>query len=474
MRDKRRARKLDRMNVAPEQIPEQTSESPRFKRLGAAIVAQDVDQALAIVDEANDDDRRRILAQLALGQREALAKLLPVEKSAALFESLAEAQSVEILEVLPVPLAADIVEEMHTDAGSDLLRALDHKDTEAILAEIEDSAESEDLRTRANYPATSAGGLMNDRVISFDQNTTVTEVLADLAANAEEHNDADVQYLYVTTPAGSLAGVLNLRSLVLGRRSATIETLMRPHPLSVSALATVEELEDIFDEKAYLGLPVIDEKSNLVGLVTREAVEEALQEARKDDYLKSAGIVGGEELRSMPTLDRCRRRLSWLGPNILLNLMAASVIAANESTLASALALAMFLPMVSDMSGCSGNQAIAVSIRELTLGIIQPRDYLRVFRKEAVVGVLNGLILGLVLGLLATFWKDNGYLGLVVGTALFLNTIVSVLLGGVVPLVLKRFKADPALASAPILTTCTDMCGFFLVLTLAAQVIDKL
>jgi magnesium transporter len=130
--------------------------------------------------------------------------------------------------------------------------------------------------------------------------------------------------------------------------------------------------------------------------------------------------------------------------------------------------------MVSDMSGCSGNQAVAVSIRELTLGIIQPRDYLRVIIKEGLLGITNGVVLGVVLGSIAVVWKGNLILGMVIGGALALNTILSVLLGGIIPLVLKKFKADPALASGPILTTCTDMCGFFLVLNLASLVINQL
>ena len=168
------------------------------------------------------------------------------------------------------------------------------------------------------------------------------------------------------------------------------------------------------------------------------------------------------------------RRLAWLGPNILLNLLAASIIASYEDTLQAVIALAVFLPMVSDMSGCSGNQAVAVSIRELTLGIIQPRDYIRVLFKEIWLGLNNGIVLGVVLGTLAAVWKDNIYLGLVVGGALMLNTILSVAIGGLVPLLLKKFKVDPALASGPILTTVTDMSGFFLVLSLANLAMGQL
>jgi len=176
----------------------------------------------------------------------------------------------------------------------------------------------------------------------------------------------------------------------------------------------------------------------------------------------------------MPLHTRSLRRLSWLSINIVLNVVAASVIAAYQDTLSAVIALAVFLPIISDMSGCSGNQAVAVSIRELTLGLIRPYEYLRVVVKEGLVGILNGLVLGILLGGLAFAWKHNIFLALVVGSALALNTIVAVLIGGLVPLGLKALRLDPALASGPILTTVTDMCGFFLVLSFASGVLPRL
>jgi magnesium transporter len=173
-------------------------------------------------------------------------------------------------------------------------------------------------------------------------------------------------------------------------------------------------------------------------------------------------------------LQRSRRRLAWLSINILLNIIAASVIAAYEDTLTAVIALAVFLPIVSDMSGCSGNQAVAVSMRELTLGAAVPKDVFRVWAKEVSVGLMNGLALGTLLGLAAWAWKGNPVLGVVVGVALAVNTVVAVSIGGTVPLVLKRFKLDPAVASGPLLTTATDMCGFFLLLSLASLVLPSL
>ena len=215
-------------------------------------------------------------------------------------------------------------------------------------------------------------------------------------------------------------------------------------------------------------------RGGLVGVVQKTAVAEALGDRHDSDFLKAQGIIGGEELRTLPTLVRSRRRLAWLTVNIGLNVIAASVIAVFQDTLSSVIALAVFLPIISDMSGCSGNQAVAVSMRELSLGLVRAEEVLWVWIKEVLVGLINGTVLGLLIGVVAFAWKGNVYLGLVVGIALCLNTILAVSIGGVVPLILKRRGIDPAVASGPILTTVTDMCGFFLVLGFATLMLAYL
>ncbi|WEX12094.1 magnesium transporter [Chelativorans sp. AA-79] len=223
----------------------------------------------------------------------------------------------------------------------------------------------------------------------------------------------------------------------------------------------------------FSALPVIETDGRLVGVVARTAVDVAALERAESEGLRRYGIVG-DELRSMPLTVRARRRLAWLSANIVLNVMAASVISAYEETLAAVIAIAIFLPMVSDMSGCSGNQAVAVTMRELSLGLVRSIDMVRVWFKEASVGLINGAALGLLIGIVAWVWKGNVYLGIVIGVALALNTLISVSIGGVVPLLLKRIGQDPAVASSPLLTTITDMAGFFLVLSLASAMMPYL
>ena len=243
--------------------------------------------------------------------------------------------------------------------------------------------------------------------------------------------------------------------------------------LEVDAHASLNELQDLFNDYDFLGFPVTDGETGLVGVISRTAVDAAILARAEGDTLRMQGIVG-DELRTMPLAIRSRRRLAWLSANIVLNIIAASVISAYEDTLAAVIAIAVFLPMVSDMSGCSGNQAVGVTMRELSLGLVRPKDAMRVWMKEVSVGVINGIVLGILIGIVCWIWKGNPYLGLVIGLALALNTIIAVSIGGVVPLLLKRVGQDPAVASGPLLTTITDMAGFFLVLSLATLMMPLL
>ena len=180
-----------------------------------------------------------------------------------------------------------------------------------------------------------------------------------------------------------------------------------------------------------------------------------------------SGIVGGDELRSMPVFPRALRRMSVLGFNLILSAIAASVILHFETTIGQLTALAFFIPIIGNMSGCSGNQAVGVTIRELALGLIKPEDWRRVLWKEIQVGLINGLLLGIFLSLVALSLHRGPLIGLVAGGALALNSLFALCLGGLVPLVLRNFRIDPALAAPPIVTSLSDMCGFLIFLSVA-------
>jgi magnesium transporter len=334
--------------------------------------------------------------------------------------------------------------------------------------------DAEEARMLLAYPTDCAGGIMVSEYLAYRTDDTIQSVLDDLQAHRSAYADYHVQYFYVVDGDDKLAGLVRLHDLLFPERHKQLREVMLTPPLYVSDKTSLRELRAFFDEHRLFGVPVVDDRQRLVGVVLPDDVEEAVSKQKTRTFLRLSGIVGGEEFRTMPLLTRSGRRLSWLSMNIVLNIIAASVIALYQDTLAAAIALAVFLPMVSDMSGCSGNQAVAVSMRELSLGLVRPGELLWVLAKEAKVGIINGLVLGLLLGAVAYLWKGSPWLGIVVGGALAANTLVSVLLGGMLPLVLKRLKLDPALVSSPLLTTVTDMCGFFLVLSFAAALLPRL
>lgn len=443
------------------------------QRLAAGVDAGDRHAVRSIVASLEPLDTVHALGRLTDEQRAALVRLLRFEAAAEVLEHLPEAQAGGVLVALAPRRAARILSELPSDTCADLLNEVEDEEARAILATMA-PARARDLQELASYGEDTAGGLMMSECVRVPMHWAVGEVVDHLQDNADVFQDYDVQTVYVEDPQRRLVGVLPMRELLFARRDAAVEPLMVRDPATVRLEAGLEDLEAYFEEHRFFGIPVLDGEGVLRGVLRRRAVEAARAERSEEALRASQGIVGGEELRSMPLLVRCGRRLSWLSVNIGLNVLAASVIALHQDTLEAVIALAVFLPIISDMSGCSGSQAVAVSLRELTLGVTRPRDLARVLLAEVKVGLVNGAALGLLIGLVAWAWKGNPWLGAVVGAALAVNTVVAVCIGGAVPLALRRAGRDPALASGPILTTVTDMCGFFLVLSLASAALEVL
>ena len=418
------------------------------------------EQSLRAVTRLDPDEQRQIMARLSPESAAEFIEFIPNEPAA------------ELLSDMNPRVAASIVHELDSDDAADVLAELDEEDLEEILRYM-DEREAGDARQLLAYDEDVAGGLMMTEYFSFPRAFRAGAVLQDLARREEEYELHNVHYIYVTGRGKTLQGVALIRDIVFASPSARLADIVRP-AVTVRDSTTLDELEDLFDENTFTAVPVVDEQNRMLGVVRRRALYDAVAERAESEHMKSQGIVGGEELRSMPTTLRSRRRLAWLSINIVLNIIAASVIAQFQDVLSAVIVLAVFLPIISDMSGCSGNQAVAVSMRELSLGVIEPSDFYYVWRKEAVIGLINGLVLGVLIASVAWIWQGNAWLGLVVGAALSINTLVAVSIGGTVPVLLKAAKIDPAVASGPILTTITDMCGFFLLLGTASLMLPLL
>ena len=439
--------------------------------LRSALAAQDAQRMSELFGALNSTDALRELLNLSAEDRDEVLRVVPVDLAAELVEEAPNEVAVELVKRLNADRAAEILEELGSDVQADVIGEMEAADAEAVLTEM-DAEDAQDVRRLVAYEPDVAGGLMAAEVFQFSDTDTVGKVLRALASEDDDFERYRGQHPYIVNAAGQPVGVVSLRALLTAKRSASLTDIM-VKPVTVPVTMPLDQLEDIFNEHPFLGVPVIDDDQILVGVLSRTAVAEAVLERSESESLKRQGVVG-DELRSMPLWLRSRRRLAWLSANIVLNIIAASVISAYEETLAAVIALAVFLPMVSDMSGCSGNQAVGVTMRELSLGLVRPIDALRVWLKEISVGVINGIALGLLIGIVAWVWKGNPALGLVIGAALALNTMLAVSIGGVVPLLLKRLGQDPAAASGPLLTTVTDMAGFFFVLSFATMMMPWL
>lgn len=441
-----------------------------WEYLRERIASEDSIEIKHFLDDLEHSDIVLAISHLNQEDQVKLLSLLTSEEAAELIEDLPWVQALRMLQELKTRDVAAIIHEMRSDDQADFLSEMDEVEASAIISQLEPE-EAENIRKLIQYDDDTAGGLMITEFLAFDVSYTVSQVVQNLGENAEEYEKYNLQYIYVTQ-AGRFEGVLNIRSLLLSRPNTRLSSIVIKDALTVNDQAQMDELIRFFDNYDFYGVPVVNTNGLLTGVVLRKDLREAQNEQINTEHLETQGIVGGEELRTMPVWLRAKRRLSWLSVNILLNIAAASIIAFYQDTLSAVIALAVFLPIISDMSGCSGNQAVAVSLRELSLGVVRPFELMRVWLQEISVGLINGVVLGLLIGLAAWIWQGNIYLGLVVGGALMLNTIVAVSLGGTIPLFLKKMKVDPALASGPILTTVTDMFGFFLALTFAGWMLS--
>lgn len=449
-----------------------TIEKP-WEHLEELIAKQDAEQIRSFFDSINPADTALAISRIDDDLVNELMALLSPGDAAELIEDLSDTQAAEIMEDLEPSQAAAIFVELDSDHVVDILGAMDTQDVDAIIDHMTPE-DAEEARQFLTYDEDTAGGLMISEFLDYRSSQTVQDVLDDLQTNREKYAEYDVQYIYITDSARQLEGVLRMRDLLFPLRSTALGELMIRNPYKIIATAPLDELRNFFEEHSLFGAPVVDQDNRLVGIVLPEAVEDAKQKKSVNQFLGFSGIIGGEEFRSMSVGVRAGRRFTWLSLNIILNILAASIIAIYQDTISAVIALAVFLPIVSDMSGNSGQQAAAVSMRELTLGLLRPHELGRVVMKESSVGILNGIGLGLLLGGLVYFWQGNLVLGLVIGLALALNTLLSVLVGGLTPLFLKMLKLDPALVTGALITTITDISGFFLVLSFATLVLSKL
>jgi magnesium transporter len=268
-----------------------------------------------------------------------------------------------------------------------------------------------------------------------------------------------VFYLYVVDARRHLVGVTSLRRLLLVSPETPLKRIMTTDVISVRVDTDQEEVARQVASYNLLAVPVVDEENKLVGVITVDDVIDVIKDEATEDLYRLAGVSGDERVAT-PASEAWSKRLPWLGVNLVTAFLAASVVAAFESTISRATALAVFMPIVAGMGGNAATQTLTVIVRGLALGELEWANARKTLLKEAAIGFGNGVTLGAVAALVALATKGEAIIGLLLGLAMVCNMLVATIAGTLIPLGLKALKIDPALASAVFITTLTDVVGF--------------
>lgn len=412
------------------------------------------------------------LQRLSPEEARAWLEKLPSATAAGTLRELDEGQFREIAEGWGPAELARLLRELPAQAVADLAGDLPPEQRQEVLGVLP-AGSAESARVLLRYPEDTAGGIMSDRFIALQAAMTVTEAREALRPHAEEERQEEVGYLYVTDGDGGLVGVVSLRDLVFRRGERLIGEIANRQVKFLRVEDDQETIARQFEHYHYLGLPVLDKDNRLVGVVkASEALNIAQKEATEDMQLMVG--LSGEERTYTPWRRAVRHRLPWLYVNVGTAFLAATVVSQFESTIAQWTALAVFLPIIGGQAGNAGMQALIVVVRDLALGELSPGEGRRALFKEIVLGVVNGLAVGLLVGVIGSVWKGSMLLGVVAATAMMLSMVAAGIAGVLIPLGLRLLRVDPALASGIFLSTVTDVSGFLFFLGIATVVLRKL
>lgn len=418
------------------------------------------------LSELHPAEASRELLELSEESAAELIRDLDPDFAAETLESLDPWQSSGLFLQLPDETRARLLERMHPDDSVDLLQEIPAGERESAL-ELVSELTKKRLTGLLEYPEDTAGGTMSPEVISLPESMSVgaaTEELRRMEKQLEEKN-----YVYVTNEAGNLRGVLPLRDIAFRDPELELSQVMKEDVKTVLPEFDREKVARIFDRYDYLALPVVDEEGCLLGVITVDDVIDVLRQENTEDMLEMVGISGAkEESLRTPWKVSMSHRLPWLVVNLGTALLAAVVVSIFEGTIARFAVLAVFMPVVAGQGGNSGSQTVTLLVRGIALGEIDRGQGTRALAKEALLGALHGLSIGVIVGLIAYFWNGSLEIALIVGVSMVLSMIVAGVAGVAIPLGLKRIGLDPALSANIWMTTVTDVAGFFFLLGLAS------
>ncbi|MCZ6724593.1 MAG: magnesium transporter [Gammaproteobacteria bacterium] len=436
--------------------------------LSATLDADDNDAILEILDGINVAEISSLLDSLPSQQRDLLWPLIdPLLLGAVLLETGDEVRDNILRELSPREIATIIETLPDVDDQADIILSLPTEKLVNILHTL-DAQKRKKLESVLSYSDDTAGGLMNIDQITIRADVTLDVVLRYLRIRGEMPDHTD--QLFVTDRHDHYLGSLYLRDLLTNDPEVLVKNIMRTDVSAMHAHLADTEVAREFENYDLVSAPIVDEQHKLIGRITIDDVVDVIRDESEHSIMSMAGLAGEEDMFS-PALVSAKRRGLWLGINLLTAFLAAGAIGIFEDILDQVVALAILLTIVPSMGGIAGSQTLTLVIRGIALGQLGSSNYRSLIKKEISIGILNGLVWALVVATFSVFWFENYSIGAIIGFALLVNLITGAFAGAVIPILLRQFGIDPAIAGGVVLTTVTDVVGIIAFLGLATLVL---
>lgn len=438
--------------------------SPELIRdIVAAAEAGERDRAQALIAPLHVADIADFIDQVTPEQRQSLLAVLRGAIDPEILTELDDSVRDEVLHILAPKEVAEAVAELDTDDAVELLEDLNEEEQREVLAAVP-VEERAAVEQGLSYAEDSAGRLMQRDFVAVPQYWNIGQII-DYLRNAETlpHEFFEI---FVVDPGHHPVGTVHLSRAMCSQRTVVVDDIMDHEPKIISVDTDQEDVAHIFSQYDLASAPVVDNNARIVGVIMVDDVVDVINEENEEDLMRLGGVQQDDLYTSV--IRTTRTRFSWLAVNLATAIVASIVIAMFDATIEEIVALAVLMPIVASMGGNAGTQTLTVAVRALAMREITETNVLRLINKEALVGLLNGILFAVLVGIVAILWFGNLPLGLVLAAAMVINLVVAGLCGILIPLSLDRAGIDPALAATVFLTTITDVVGFFAFLGLAA------
>jgi len=432
-----------------------------------AAEAGDAEQLAALMDPLHAADIADLLEQVGYEDRQRILKLFAPGIDGEILSEIDESIREEVIETLSPEVLHEAVRELESDDVVDIIEDLDHDQQQQILNSL-DASDRAAVESALSYPEYSAGRLMQREVVVGPEHWTVGEAI-DFMRSHEDLPD-DFYHMVLVDPKYRPTGYVTLGKILGSRRDRPLRDLAEDSFRTIQVNEEESEVAYAFNQYHLISAPVVDANGRLVGIITIDDAMTVLDDEHEEDILRLAG-VSDESRISDKVLETTWRRFPWLAVNLVTAILASMVIAQFEATIAQMVALAVLMPIVASMGGNAGTQSLTVAVRSIATKDLTGSNVWRVIRRETLVGLINGLIFAVVMGIVGLVWFGSPALGLVIATAMVINLVVAGMAGTIIPVTLERLNIDPALASGAFVTTVTDVVGFLAFLGLAALVL---